>query len=179
MASRDLIRGESKAKEWNKTGVAKAVLTAAAADPRTAITHKDWNTDPWLLGVPGGILDLKTAELLPADPEKRINSQTLVAPAEPGTVGVVWKKFLDEATKGDIELLRLLQQMAGYLLTGDTSEEIFFFIHGPGGNGKGVFMGAIGAIMRDYAKSASMRLLWRQRTTATSPSWPGWSTPGS
>ena len=148
MASRDLIRGESKAKEWNKTGVAKAVLTAAAADPRTAITHKDWNTDPWLLGVPGGILDLKTAELLPADPEKRINSQTLVAPAEPGTVGVVWKKFLDEATKGDIELLRLLQQMAGYLLTGDTSEEIFFFIHGPGGNGKGVFMGAIGAIMR-------------------------------
>ena len=152
----DPRRNQAKA-DLNKTGVAKAVLTAAAADPRTAITHEDWNTDPWLLGVPGGIVNLKTGELLPADPAKRINAQTLVAPAEPGTVSPAWQKFLDEATKGDAELQRFLQQMAGYVLTGDTSEEIFFFIHGPGGNGKGVFIGALGAIMGDYAKAASMQ----------------------
>ena len=60
-------------------------------------------------------------------------------------------------TKGDVALQRFLQQMAGYVLTGDTTEEIFFFIHGPGGNGKGVFIGALGAIMGDYAKAASMQ----------------------
>ena len=115
MASRALIRGETAGKgTLNRTGVAKAVLTAAAADLRMAITHEEWNTDPWLLGVPAGIVDLKTGELLPADPAKRINSQTLVAPAEPGTVSPAWQKFLDEATKGDQELQRFLQQMAGY-----------------------------------------------------------------
>ena len=52
MASRALIRGGTQGERLNKTGVAKAVLTAVAADLRMAITHEDWNTDSWLLGVP-------------------------------------------------------------------------------------------------------------------------------
>ncbi len=161
MASRELIRAETAGMKGtaplNKVSAARAILAGAAADPKLAITHEDWNRDPWLLGAPGGIVDLKTGALLPPDPAKRINAQTLVAPAEPGTPMPRWKKFLHEVTQGDKELQRYLQQIAGYCLTGSTTEEAFFFIHGPGGNGKGVFIGALGAIMQDYGRSAPMQ----------------------
>lgn len=81
---------------------------------------------------------------------------TSVSPAPPGTPCPIWDRFIAEVTKGDPALALYLQQVCGYLLTGCTHEELFFFVHGPGGNGKGVFIGAIGAIMGDYAKAAAM-----------------------
>ena len=46
--------------------------------------------------------------------------------------------------------------MVGYWLTGDTSEHAVFFFHGPGGNGKGVFLNTISGILRDHASTATM-----------------------
>lgn len=67
-----------------------------------------------------------------------------------------WEAFLEDATRGDKELQRFLQQMCGYCLTGKTNEHTLFFIYGPGGNGKSVFLNAIINIMGDYAVTASM-----------------------
>src|SRR5690349_9593876 len=49
-----------------------------------------------------------------------------------------------------------MQQIAGYCLTGDVSEECMFFVHGPGGSGKGTFLRTVGAILGDYAVAAAM-----------------------
>ena len=54
------------------------------------------------------------------------------------------------------ELQSYLQCVIGYALTGDTSAHALFFFYGPGGNGKGVFLGTITAILADYAAVASM-----------------------
>ena len=45
----------------------------------------------------------------------------------------LWFKFLFEATARDLEVIRFLQQWAGYSLTGDTREEAFVFAQGEGG----------------------------------------------
>ena len=68
----------------------------------------------------------------------------------------LWKKFLSEAPAGDAELTRFLQQWAGYCLTGDISEHAFVFVHGPGGNGKSVFINTLVGVLGDYHRTAMM-----------------------
>ena len=53
-------------------------------------------------------------------------------------------------------MIRFLQQWCGYSLTGDTSEHALVFVHGPGGNGKSVFLNVSTGILGDYAATAAM-----------------------
>ena len=49
------------------------------------------------------------------------------------------ERFLDQLTAGDKSLKKYLQRIAGYGLTGVTSEHALFFGYGTGANGKTVF----------------------------------------
>jgi putative DNA primase/helicase len=51
-----------------------------------------------------------------------------------------------------------LKRLIGYSLTGLTSEQIFVFLYGPGGNGKGVFINTILSAFGDYAKVTDTRV---------------------
>ena len=61
-----------------------------------------------------------------------------------------WLQFLDEATAGDIGLIRFVQQWCGYMLTGDTRQQSLVFLFGDGGNGKSVFVNGIVGVLGDY-----------------------------
>lgn len=141
---------EDAPKELGKINTIAAVERAARSDPRVATSFEDWDRDPWLLGIPNGVICLRTGEVRPADWRLRIRKQTSVRPAPAGTPAPLWSAFLNEATGGDAEVRAFLQRLAGYFLTGDISEEMLTFLYGPGGNGKGVFLGALAAIMGDY-----------------------------
>lgn len=147
-----------EANQEHKAAAAKASTAAgverfAQADPRLSTIADDWDQDPWLLATPGGTVDLRTGELRAAKRHDHITKRTAVTPAgDPD----LWLRFLDETTKGDTALAAYLQRVAGYCLTGDISEHALFFVHGPGGNGKGVFTGALCAILGDLAKVADM-----------------------
>ena len=65
-------------------------------------------------------------------------------------------EFLDTVTGGDADLQAYLQRMAGYCLTGVTTEHALFFLYGTGANGKSVFVNTLTAIMGDYATVAAM-----------------------
>lgn len=135
-----------------------AFIAGAEAIARKAPSHEvrsdTWDADKMRLGTPGGTVDLYSGRLIPADPIDRITKLTSVAPedGEPE----VWLRFLEEATGGDAALIRFMQQVTGYALTGDTREHALFFIHGPGGNGKGVFLNTFTRILGGYAKTAAM-----------------------
>lgn len=138
-----------------KAATAAAVERFAQADQALAVTHAVWNRDPWLLGVPGGTVDLRTGALLPAKPEDYITQQTAVAPAATADCPR-WLQFLSEATKGDGELIDFLQSWCGYCLTGSTREHALLFIFGPGGNGKGVFNNLLTWTLGSYVVTAAM-----------------------
>jgi putative DNA primase/helicase len=99
-------------------------------------------------------VDLCSGELRRPDPKHHITLCTGVGP-ETGAP-TLWLRFLEEATQGNLELQRFLQQIAGYCLTGITREHALFFFYGPGGNGKGVFVNTLSLILGDYATSAPM-----------------------
>ena len=139
-----------------KAAFAGGVERLAQSDRTFAVTHEIWDRDPWLLGTPGGTVDLRTGEIRPARREAFVTKLTGVAPAPSGTPHPVWTKFLDEATQGDTGHQRFLRQMAGYCLTGDTREHALFFVHGPGRNGKSVFLNVLAGILGDYGTNAAM-----------------------
>lgn len=146
-------------KTLGKASTAKGALSFAATDRRIIIKPDDFDADPFLLGTPGGVVDLRTGELRPANRRDYITQQTLVAPSDKTTWQddcVEWLAFLQAATLNDYEYMRYLQQIAGYCLTGDTREENILFFWGDGGNGKGTFINTFSKVMNDYAKAVPM-----------------------
>jgi len=134
----------------------KAVMNLAGDDQSIATLAGDWDSNPWLLGTPDGVVDLKTGTLRAARPEDRVTKSTSVVP---GGDCPIWQAFLTRATEGNAELHYYLQRLAGYALTGDTSEESLHFCHGPGGGGKGTFSHAIEGILADYHTSTDIATL--------------------
>lgn len=70
----------------------------------------------------------------------------------------IWKNFLDTVTAKDKDLQSYLQRVAGYCMTGVTTEHAMFFFYGTGANGKGVFLNTLTAIFGDYAVVAPMEM---------------------
>jgi putative DNA primase/helicase len=154
--------------QMKKLRYVQAMVTFTQNDERIARRATDWDQDDWLLGTPTGTVDLKTGKTLVAKPSFNITKTTAVAPAAM-SLCPAWRRFLLETTAGDEDLIRYLQQIAGYSLTGSTREQSLFFIYGPGGNGKGVFLHTIANIMGDYATNAAtqtfMATNWDRHTT--------------
>jgi putative DNA primase/helicase len=61
--------------------------------------------------------------------------------------GSLWDRFVTELVEGDLEKYRYLQRAAGYSMLGWGSEQVFFFLQGPGGNGKSTFTRAIRTVL--------------------------------
>ncbi len=130
-----------------------AIEKLARADRRVAATVDQWDSDPWLLNTPGGVVNLRTGKTQLHKPEDYMTKLTAVSPS--GDCHL-WKESLKTATAGNIELQNFMQRMAGYALTGSTKEHALFFLYGTGGNGKGLFLNTITAILRDYTAISSM-----------------------
>ncbi|MCY4087072.1 MAG: hypothetical protein OXG37_09385 [Actinomycetia bacterium] len=112
-----------------RSAFALGVEKFAQADPAHAVEVDYFDTDLWLMGVPGATLDLRRQEVIAPDPAHRISLQAAVAPAEEADCPL-WLEFLDETFGGDGELIALQQRFAGYCLTGDTSEQAMSFAFG-------------------------------------------------
>lgn len=130
-----------------------AVERLARTDRRHASTSEVWDRDPWLLNTPGAVIDLRTGNGAAHDPGLFM---TKIAGASAEGACPTWLTFLDTVTGGDADLQAYLQRMAGYCLTGMTSEHALFFLYGTGANGKSVFANTLTSIMGDYATVAAM-----------------------
>ncbi|KRR09972.1 hypothetical protein CQ12_06050 [Bradyrhizobium jicamae] len=130
-----------------------AVERMAKTDPRIATEAAIWDADPWLLNTPGGVIDLRTCVIRESRPDDHMTKSTAVAA---GGDCPTWKAFLHKSLAGDAELIGFVQRMLGYALTGDTREQVLFFLYGQGGNGKGVLLNTVAGILADYAKTAPM-----------------------
>jgi putative DNA primase/helicase len=130
-----------------------AVERLARSDKRHAATTDQWDSDAWVLNTPKGIVDLRTGDLRKSSRDDYCTKTTAVSPSQNEDCSL-WMAFLDRVTASDQELKGFLQRVCGYALTGTTREQALFFLYGPGGNGKSVFLSTIARILDDYAKIA-------------------------
>jgi P4 family phage/plasmid primase-like protien len=132
-------------------GKIKAVLSVARGNRRLQIQPEEFDRDNFILNVDNGTLDLRTGTLRKHRAEDLI---TKLAPVEydPDARSVMWETTIKKATEGDADLARFLQRVAGYTLTGDVRETKFFTFYGPTAqNGKSTILGALSAVLGDYA----------------------------
>jgi putative DNA primase/helicase len=134
-----------------------AVERLAKADRRLAATVDQWDRDPWLLNTPRGIVDLRTGKLGPHRSEAYMTKCAGVAP-DPSCAIPIWTEFLARVMRGDDELIKFLQRVAGYALTGVTSEHALFFCYGTGSNGKDTFLNALIGCWGDYHRTAPIEV---------------------
>jgi putative DNA primase/helicase len=137
-----------------KASVAKGAETFAQADPEHRATSEIWDANPWLLGTPKGTINLKTGKMHQPRPSDFITKLTGANPDSRDPE--LWLRFLNDVTRGDMATMTYLQRVAGYCLTGLTAEHALFFIFGPGGNGKSVYLNTLVHILGDYAINAPM-----------------------
>lgn len=120
-----------------------------------------WDTDPYLLGVKNGVVDLRTCKLHSTRREHKITKSTRVA-YNPAATCPRWLQFLDEVFSGYEDkraMLCYVQKIAGYALTGNVGEQCFFNLSGSGSNGKSTLLGALSEVWGDYATGIQFRAL--------------------
>jgi putative DNA primase/helicase len=132
-----------------------AVERIVKTDRAHAATAEQWDSDPWALSTPNGVINLRYGHIRPPSRDDYATKTTLVSPDGDCPV---WKASLRRWCASDIDLELYLQRFAGYCLTGITSEHALAFFYGTGRNGKSVFLDTIREIMGDYATVAGMEM---------------------
>jgi putative DNA primase/helicase len=128
----------------------RAMIELAKSEPGIPVIPEELDTDDWVLNCGNGTLDLCTGELRPHCRDDLITKLVPVEHDPEATCGR-WNRFLDVIMDGNQDLVGFLQRAIGYALTGDTSEQCLFVLHGRGANGKSTFLEVIRKMLGDYA----------------------------
>ena len=134
------------------TGTSNA-LTQAQTDPRITVNWDDLDAHPYELNTPGGIVNLRTAQLGPSDPTRLHTRTTTITPdwdTHPG----LWTHFLETTFEGqDEHLIPYVQRLLGYSVTGAVTHHVLPFLHGAGANGKSTMLDVVMHLLGGYAGS--------------------------
>ena len=138
-----------------------ALLVEARVLREVAVSHLQLDEDPWLLNVANGTIDLHSGGLRS---HRRSDLITKIAPVvfDPMAKAPTWSRFL-ERSLGSQEMVRYVQKLVGYSLTGSTQEQLLVLNFGAGRNGKSTFTGTIHALLGDYAAMAPRKLMFKTR----------------
>lgn len=121
-----------------------AALRLAGTDERVRAEPEIWDSDPWMLGIPGGAVDLRSGKQVETAREHHLTMRCSVAPA-PGEPKL-WLSFLKQCI-GDSDVIGFLRRYLGYALTGDNREQCMVFFYGPAQSGKGTILRAVSRIL--------------------------------
>jgi putative DNA primase/helicase len=144
--------------KWEDTRAIARCLESARSEPGIPVLPGVLDADPFLLNVLNGTLDLRTGQLRPHRREDLITKLAPVRYDEAATCPT-WQRSLSRWMHGNEDLIGYLRRVTGYWLTGDVSEQVLWFFHGAGANGKSTFLGTVLAMLGDYGMQAVSDLL--------------------
>jgi putative DNA primase/helicase len=147
---RERIEIENFAKISESTRRRESLVKAAQYIKELNIKSDDFDSNPWLLNVRNGTIDIQKGEFRQHNQEEMITKMADVD-YDPKADCPSWKKFICEIMDYREDLLNFLQTAAGWAVTGDTSEQTMFILFGSGANGKSTFLNTIMHILGDYA----------------------------
>jgi putative DNA primase/helicase len=123
---------------------------------------KDFDANPYLLGVQNGTVDLRTGELRPGTQEEMIATVVPVR-YDPEAKAPRFQEYLEESMP-DPEVRAYPQRVMGYSITGETIEQLMFIHHGETNNGKSVLMDIMRKVLGDWAGGADPKALIETRS---------------
>ncbi|APW47337.1 phage/plasmid primase, P4 family [Rhodoferax antarcticus] len=120
----------------------EAALKLARSLPELVVRVDQLDSHDMLLGVGNGVVNLRTGKLVPVQRDQLITRHSPVVFDATATCPQ-FLVFIDQVTGSDKPLIRYLQRVVGYALTGSTAEQCLFFLYGIGANGKSVFLNCL------------------------------------
>lgn len=145
-----------------------AMLKLAISELGMAVTERELDSNPYLLGVVNGAVDLRKGVIHPNTPILHITRYCNATFDASATCGL-WLKFLDQIFESDAETIACVQRLLGLTLLGIPNEEALIICYGHGANGKSVFSNVVHNIMGGYAVTAPSTILTARRPDDTSP----------
>jgi putative DNA primase/helicase len=135
----------------------RSMIALAQSEHGVPIHVSELDRDPFLLGVLNGVVNLRSGGLRVPRREDLI---TKLAPVEyhPDATCPTFDCFLERILPS-ASVRAFVQRLAGYMLTGDISEQCFVTAYGTGANGKSTFVEAMHAMLGDYAMKTEMATL--------------------
>ncbi len=127
-----------------------ATIKSAESEPGMAVSLADLDANHWLLNVSNGTIDLRIGVLKPHDRADLI-TELLPIDYDLYDTSTEWDTFLHRIFNDNVDLIVYVQRTLGYSITGDQSEQVFFFRHGSGFNGKPTLLNACRLVMGNYA----------------------------
>lgn len=159
---RKLYESESEAERgWAKKCEKRSIRMNSILDarPMVAVKKSEFDSHKFLFNCGNGVIDLKTGELLPHDRKymlTKISNIDYDLNAEcPNWIRFMESIFKDQDGETNYEIIDFLQKAIGYTLTGDTSEQVMFFLYGTGRNGKSTFINTIQNLLGDYGRQTN------------------------
>jgi putative DNA primase/helicase len=180
----NLPRGDkaqiAKSESWRKWGirsgnvpVVKNALTMAkgldVGDSPVALSGKEFDANPMLLGCANGILDLRYPDRGVRPPAKEdyvtYNTKVPYIPwdtdmaHEAGLLDAynLWTEYL-EIFQPDPEMRLFVQKVLGHLLVGENPEKLIIFVYGEHDTGKSTLLGGLSGALGDYYGTIDINL---------------------
>jgi putative DNA primase/helicase len=151
---------------WGRQSEGRARIEAMAALARSLpefrAKEEDFDKSETLFNTANGTIDLETGLLRPHD---RNDLLSAISPIEyhPNARCPEWMAFLERVMHGNQDMIKFLQRLAGYTMTGSISEQIFVVNYGKGKNGKSSFVETINKILGDYGATTKFSTFAEKR----------------
>lgn len=161
-AAKQIQSAVNHASSCKNKRVLDPLCSEAQKDGRVLLGHDEIDANRWVLGVPNGVVDLRTGRLRNGAMSEFVTLSAAV-PFDPNARAPRWEQFVDEIMGVPIpgshgyvprpEMVAHIQRTLGYMLTGETREQKMFIATGVGSNGKSVLFDTVRAVMGNYATS--------------------------
>jgi putative DNA primase/helicase len=151
--------------KWSSTSLSQSKMNKmlALAETDMAIKPEEFDTNKWLLNVRNGTIDLKTDTLMQHDKSNFITKMCDAA-YDPDAESLLWGMFLEKIFDGNADMIKFVQKMIGYCLTGDIREKCFFILLGEkGDNGKTVLINVLMKLFNEFGLQTPIDTLLNRR----------------
>ena len=145
-----------------------AMLKLSVSEPDMAVTDRELDAHPYLLGVSNGVVDLRKGAHVRNRQDLKI-TKYCNAGYDVDAKCERWLTFLDQIFQSDHQTIACVQRLLGYTLIGSSAEEVLIVCYGHGSNGKSVFNNVINKILGGYSVTSPPSLLTARRSGDASP----------
>src|SRR6056297_1365064 len=135
-----------------------ALLKEAQHIEGIPVTNNDFDHDKYLFNTASGVVDLRTGSIKQHDKDLMLSEYTpykIDFHNEP----TKFLAFLEDILEGDVEVIKYMQRVMGYAMTGSTQEQCMFFLFGDGSNGKSLLLDIVNEAMGSYGKTSNADIL--------------------
>ena len=130
----------------------------------------DFDRDKLLFNCQNGTFSLSELTLRPHSAKDYITKIARIHYAD-GAICERWEQFISEIMCCDDDTAKFLQKSFGYCLSGETTHECFFILHGnTTRNGKTTLAETMGYLFGDYSRTIQPQTLSRRSNDGASPS---------